>query len=279
MSYFATSQRRPRQSHNRSIASITTEKAAKPGGPLPDAVPPVVAMHHHPALIPLHRLDAPAGASDDAAQQGASAVVRGVAQTRMAVKQVGAGIAGGTPTVFGAPPVQRKITGLPDALKEGVEALSGVALDDVHVHYNSAKPAAVRASAYAQGTNIHVGPGQEKHLPHEAWHVVQQKQGRVRPTLQMQGLPVNDDHSLECEADTMGARATANRVAHASSLAARAIAGPAPIQRKIGFEYEMPTILSALATPVTKDEKKKFAEQVEKIGLANSKGKDPGIKR
>jgi hypothetical protein len=25
-------------------------------------------------------------------------------------------------------------------------------------------------------------PGQEQHLPHEAWHVVQQKQGRVKPT-------------------------------------------------------------------------------------------------
>ena len=38
------------------------------------------------------------------------------------------------------------------------------------------------AHAYAQGTDIHIGPGQEKHLPHEAWHVVQQKQGRVKPT-------------------------------------------------------------------------------------------------
>ncbi|MEM7041075.1 MAG: DUF4157 domain-containing protein [Bacteroidota bacterium] len=37
-----------------------------------------------------------------------------------------------------------------------------------------------QAHAYDQGTDIHIGPGQEKHLPHEAWHVVQQKQGRVR---------------------------------------------------------------------------------------------------
>jgi hypothetical protein len=25
--------------------------------------------------------------------------------------------------------------------------------------------------------DIHIGPGQEKHLAHEAWHTVQQKQG------------------------------------------------------------------------------------------------------
>jgi len=50
------------------------------------------------------------------------------------------------------------------------------------VHYNSDKPAQLQAHAYAQGTDIHLASGQEKHLPHEAWHVVQQKQGRVKPT-------------------------------------------------------------------------------------------------
>uniref|UniRef100_UPI0035934C76 LirA/MavJ family T4SS effector n=1 Tax=Aquiflexum sp. TaxID=1872584 RepID=UPI0035934C76 len=61
--------------------------------------------------------------------------------------------------------------------------------------------------------------GQEKHLPHEAWHVVQQKQGRVKPTLQMSkssgnpafagkgGVNVNDDAGLEKEADVMGGKA------------------------------------------------------------------------
>ncbi|HAP63088.1 MAG TPA: hypothetical protein DCR93_27510, partial [Cytophagales bacterium] len=46
------------------------------------------------------------------------------------------------------------------------------------------------------------------HLPHEAWHVVQQKQDRVKPTLQMKGrVSINDDAGLEREADIMGARA------------------------------------------------------------------------
>ena len=113
-----------------------------------------------------------------------------------------------------AAPVQRQeapqenTTGLPDELKAGVENLSGHSLDDVRVHYNSAQPAQLQAHAYAQGTDIHVAPGQEQHLPHEAWHVVQQKQGRVRPTMQMKGaVSVNADARLEKEADMMGGKA------------------------------------------------------------------------
>lgn len=95
-------------------------------------------------------------------------------------------------------------TGLPDTLKSGIENLSGYSMDDVHVHYNSDKPAQLHALAYTQGTDIHVAPGQEKHLPHEAWHVVQQKQGRVQPTTQLQGVNINDNEGLEREADVMG---------------------------------------------------------------------------
>jgi len=97
-------------------------------------------------------------------------------------------------------------TGLPDALKAGVENLSGYSLDDVRVHYNSPKPAQLQALAYTQGQDIHVAPEQEKHLPHEAWHVVQQMQGRVKPTMQMNGAQINDNEQLEQEADNMGVR-------------------------------------------------------------------------
>lgn len=95
-------------------------------------------------------------------------------------------------------------TGLPENLKTGVENLSGYSMDDVRVHYNSNKPAQLQALAYTQGTDIHVASGQEKHLPHEAWHVIQQKQGRVQPTVQLQVVNVNDDEGLEKEADVMG---------------------------------------------------------------------------
>jgi hypothetical protein len=108
------------------------------------------------------------------------------------------------------PPAQLKEnnTGLPDKLKTGMENLSGLSMDDVKVHRNSHKPAQLQAHAYAQGTDIHLGPGQEKHLPHELGHVVQQKQGRVKPTIQMKGkVNVNDDGGLEKEADLMGVKA------------------------------------------------------------------------
>jgi hypothetical protein len=98
-------------------------------------------------------------------------------------------------------------TGMPDNLKSGIESLSGMDASDVRVHYNSSKPAQMNAHAYAQGTNIHVSPGQEQHVPHEAWHTVQQKQGRVQPTTEVNGTPVNDNVSLETEADVMGAKA------------------------------------------------------------------------
>lgn len=98
-------------------------------------------------------------------------------------------------------------TGLPDNLKSGIENTSGLSLEDVRVHYNSPAPANLNALAYAQGTDIHVAPGQEQHLPHEAWHVVQQMQGRVSPTMQMGGMSINDNESLEREADMMGNKA------------------------------------------------------------------------
>ena len=81
-------------------------------------------------------------------------------------------------------------------------------MSGVNVHYNSPEPAQLNAHAYAQGNNIHVAPGQEKHLPHEAWHVAQQRQGRVKPTKQLKSkVNINDDPLLEKEADIMGAKA------------------------------------------------------------------------
>jgi hypothetical protein len=140
-------------------------------------------------------------------------------------------------------------TGLPDGLRSGIEALSGLSMDHVRVHYNSAQPAQLNALAYAQGSDIHLAPGQEQHLPHEAWHVVQQAQGRVRPTRQMKsGVPVNDDAALEREADVMGARAL--RVPTATAAMASRIPSPSAEGAQ--------TALQRKVTLVTyKDEKKK----------------------
>lgn len=65
----------------------------------------------------------------------------------------------------------------------------------------------VKALAYTQGTDIYVAPGQEQHLPHEAWHVAQQMEDRVKPTTEVGGMPVNDNADLEHGADVMGAKA------------------------------------------------------------------------
>ena len=120
---------------------------------------------------------------------------------------------------------QTNRTGLPDNVKRGVEYLSGVDISDVRVKYNSPEPAKVNALAFAQGNNIHVAPRQEKHIAHEAWHTVQQKQGRVKATKSVSGKSINDSHSLEREADIMGKRASVigRMMSHFS---------PSPIQNK-----------------------------------------------
>jgi D-lyxose ketol-isomerase len=102
---------------------------------------------------------------------------------------------------------------LPNNIKSGVENLSGILMDDVTVHFNSDKPVQLNALAFAEGTAIHLAPGQEKHLPHEAWHVVQQKQGRVKPTVAVKAESViNDDAGLENEADAMGLKSIKNKM-------------------------------------------------------------------
>ena len=109
----------------------------------------------------------------------------------------------------GTEPLQRREnrTGMPDDLKTGLERLSGLDLSGVRVHHNSPQPARLAAHAFTQGQDIHIAPGQERHLPHEGWHAVQQMQQRVQPTARMQGVSINDSPVLEREADRMGSRA------------------------------------------------------------------------
>ncbi|MCL2134952.1 MAG: DUF4157 domain-containing protein [Candidatus Bathyarchaeota archaeon] len=93
------------------------------------------------------------------------------------------------------------LTGIPDDLKSKFERKSGFSFADVRVFYNSDDPARIGALAYTQGNRVHIGPGQERHLAHELGHVVQQKQGIVKPTRNIGGIPINDDAELECRAD------------------------------------------------------------------------------
>lgn len=155
-------------------------------------------------------------------------------------------------------PVQRmeNKTGLPDQLKSGIESLSGMDMSDTRVHYNSSAPAQLQAHAFAQGNNIHIAPGQEQHLAHEAWHVVQQKQGRVKATKQLKGkTPVNDDAGLEREADIMGAKAMQMKsdgtTQELSSSGNSSLQGNQPVQRiksakRYGIKYSTPLTDSGL---------------------------------
>ena len=110
--------------------------------------------------------------------------------------------------------IQRKPnkTGIPDRLKAVVEHFSGVSLDEVRVHYNSEKPAEMGALAYAEYPNIYIGPGQEKHLPEEVWHIVQQIKGEVSATTSIAGKKVNDSPQLEDKAKTEGTKASRSTV-------------------------------------------------------------------
>ena len=100
-------------------------------------------------------------------------------------------------------PKQRgpNLTGIPTQMKLDFEQRSGLSFDDVRVHYNSDKPRRIGALAYTQIPQVHIGPGQERHLRHELGHVVQQKQGIVRPTTWINRLPVNDSPVLEYAAN------------------------------------------------------------------------------
>lgn len=101
---------------------------------------------------------------------------------------------------------QKKVkneTGIPDDLKLKMEQLSGYDLSDVKVYYNSPKPAEVGALAYTEGTNIYIGPGQEEYLEHELWHVIQQKKGEAKATIEVNGKKIDDRSNKEDEADKM----------------------------------------------------------------------------
>lgn len=115
-------------------------------------------------------------------------------------------------------PVQRMVenqTGIPDEVKQRMEDSFNTDFSGVRVHPESSSAPEVGALAYTQGTDIHFAPGQFKPdtsagqqlLGHELAHVVQQAAGRVQPTTEIGGMPVNDNESLEHEADALGAKA------------------------------------------------------------------------
>ncbi len=111
---------------------------------------------------------------------------------------------------------QKQTEGATSSQKNG--ALAEIP-SDVNVHKESSEATNLGALAFARGSDIHFAPGQFKPdtrsgqelIGHELGHIQQQKAGRVQATSHTQGQAVNDDQSLEKEADDFG-KAFANKL-------------------------------------------------------------------
>jgi hypothetical protein len=107
---------------------------------------------------------------------------------------------------------------LPDAVQRKMEAFFGADFSDVRI-FQGPQAQSIGAHAFTMGSSIYFAPGQyapetargQQLLGHELTHVLQQRAGRVRAP-QGGGTVVVNDHSLEAEADRMGARAAAFRM-------------------------------------------------------------------
>jgi Domain of unknown function (DUF4157) len=108
---------------------------------------------------------------------------------------------------------------LPEAVRGKMEAALNADFSNVRV-YVGPQAARIGAIAFTTGSDIYFAPGRyqpdtlqgQQLLGHELAHVVQQRAGRVRNPLGS-GLAVVQDNALEAEADRLGRRAAAHRVA------------------------------------------------------------------
>jgi hypothetical protein len=122
-------------------------------------------------------------------------------------------------------PLRQKSGGMliPDDVRTKMETAFSADFSDVRVHIGQ-EASSLGAIAYTWGTNIHFAPGQynpytlqgQKLLGHELWHVVQQKNGRVKNPFGG-GVAVVQDHALEAEADRMGIKAALTQIARKRS--------------------------------------------------------------
>ncbi len=98
-------------------------------------------------------------------------------------------------------------TGMPDEVGAGLERLSGMNLSGVREHDASLNPVQLNARAFAQGRGIDLRRARAQDHPHVSRHVVQPMHGRVKTSVQAEGVSINGAPALEHEADVMGAMA------------------------------------------------------------------------
>lgn len=141
----------------------------------------------------------------------------GVVQAKKEAGAMGASAVRVEPAKHAGGPLQQPSDSgkaMPEDIRAKMESALGADFSQVRIH-EGPHAETLGAVAFAQGTNIHFAPGRynpattggQELLGHELTHVVQQTQGRVPATKQDKGIPVNDDVSLEREADTLGAKA------------------------------------------------------------------------
>lgn len=132
---------------------------------------------------------------------------------------------------------------LPGHIQAKMENSFGHDFSNVNIDANSSEATEMGAQAFAQGNNIGFAPGKfnpesnsgQALLGHELSHVVQQREGRVKPTVQAKsGAPINDDPGLEKEADQQGAQAARGEKVKTSPSGSAQTAGSS-VQRSTDY--------------------------------------------
>jgi hypothetical protein len=119
----------------------------------------------------------------------------------------------------------------------------GTDFSDVKIHTNSQKASKIGAHAFAQGNDVHFAQGKfdpntktgKQLIGHELSHVVQQRNGEVKPNVQMKGLGINTDDRLENEADKQGALAAEGKAVQTKPVSSSSVKSEgAPVQGFFG---------------------------------------------
>lgn len=123
----------------------------------------------------------------------------------------------GDTTKFSPPSTSGKQNkSLPSKLQSNMESSFGHDFSNVGIHTNSQKAVQMNARAFTQNEQVHFAPGEfnpnsaggQNLIGHEFTHIAQQRAGVVKPTKMLKkGVMVNDDKSLESEADSFGKKA------------------------------------------------------------------------
>jgi Domain of unknown function (DUF4157) len=188
-------------------------------------------------------------AKADAEAQGAAPKEVGNDKPKAEVKmpEIKQGPARDKPAPKSAAKPQRRspANGIPDSVRSKMEAVFKIDVSAVKIVENSSAAKEAGALAFAAGDTLHFAPGQfnpnspqgQQLLGHELAHLVQQKQGRVQATGEMNGMAVNNDKALEAEADAMGAQlvnspeASAEATEAATTAPILASSGAAPVSQ------------------------------------------------